>query len=259
MSAARRKGKWIGGFPVLGYDVPAGGGRLIVNDREAARVREIFKLYAKHRSLAAVVSELQVRQWTTKSWMTQHGARRVGTVFNKSKLLRLLTNATYAGRVEHKGTIYPGEQAAILEPQLWEEINAELRGARRGPNHVKRTKQDSLLNGLLFCRNCNQPMVPTYTAKGARRYRYYICQVARKQGWSVCPTKSISARVIEESIVKQLRSALRIDGAREPFGVSDADWLAFDEGDPVSLVLAVVKRVSYDGASGAVSLELGTK
>jgi site-specific DNA recombinase len=259
MSAARRKGKWIGGFPVLGYDVPPGGGRLIVNDVEAARVREIFKLYAKHRSLAAVVSELQRRQWKTKSWTTQHGAPRVGTVFNKTKLLRMLTNATYVGRVEHKGTIYPGEQAAILEPELWEEINAELRGARRGRNHVKRTKQEGLLNGLLFCRNCDQPMVPAYTVKGERRYRYYICQVARKQGWSACPTKAIATRVIEGSIVKQLRSALSVDGAREQFGVSDADWLAFDEGDPSNLVRAVVKRVAYDGVSGAVSLELGHK
>jgi site-specific DNA recombinase len=259
MSAARRKGKWIGGFPVLGYDVPPGGGRLIVNDAEASRVREIFKLYAKHRSLAAVVSELQVRQWTTKSWMTQHGARRVGTVFNKSKLLRLLTNATYAGRVEHKGTIYPGEQAAILEPQLWEEINAELRGARRGPNHVKRTKQEGLLNGLLFCRNCGQPMVPTYTAKGDRRYRYYICQVARKKGWSACPTKSIAARVIEESIVMQLRSALSVDATRDQLRVSDADWLTFHDGDPGNLVRSFVKRVAYDGVSGAVSLELNDK
>jgi len=97
--------------------VPPGGGRLIVNDGEAGRVGEIFKLYAKHRSLASVVSFLQRRQWTTKSWMTQHGARLVGTVFNKPKLLRLLTNATYVGRVEHKGTIYPGEQAAIHEPE----------------------------------------------------------------------------------------------------------------------------------------------
>jgi site-specific DNA recombinase len=232
---------------------------LIVNDVEAARVREIFKLYAKHRSLAAVVSELQRRQWKTKSWTTQHGAPRVGTVFNKTKLLRMLTNATYVGRVEHKGTIYPGEQAAILEPELWEEINAELRGARRGRNHVKRTKQEGLLNGLLFCRNCDQPMVPAYTVKGERRYRYYICQVARKQGWSACPTKAIAARVIEGSIVKQLRSALSVDGAREQFGVSDADWLAFDEGDPSNLVRAVVKRVAYDGVSGAVSLELGHK
>ena len=27
MSAARRKGKWVGGLPVLGYDLDPGGGR----------------------------------------------------------------------------------------------------------------------------------------------------------------------------------------------------------------------------------------
>src|SRR5580700_2784797 len=32
MSAARRKGKWVGGCPVLGYDVDEGGGRLVVNE-----------------------------------------------------------------------------------------------------------------------------------------------------------------------------------------------------------------------------------
>lgn len=35
MSAARRKGKWVGGCPVLGYDVAPGGGRLVVNEPEA--------------------------------------------------------------------------------------------------------------------------------------------------------------------------------------------------------------------------------
>lgn len=35
MSAARRKGKWVGGIPVLGYDVAPGGGRLIINEDEA--------------------------------------------------------------------------------------------------------------------------------------------------------------------------------------------------------------------------------
>jgi site-specific DNA recombinase len=259
MSAARRKGKWTGGIPVLGYDVPPGGGRLIVNDEEAVRVREIFKLYAKHRSLATVIAELQRRAWNTKSWTTKYGAERVGTVFNKPKLLRLLTNATYVGKVEHKGTIYAGEQTAILEVELWEEINAELRGGHRGPNHVKRTAQTGLLNGLLFCRNCNQPMVPTYTSKGDRRHRYYICQVARRKGWQACPTKSIAARAIEESVVTQLRSALSIDGARDQLRVSDVEWLAFNEGDPGNLVRAIVQRVVYDGANGAVSLELESK
>jgi len=32
MSAARRKGKWVGGVPVLGYDVGPHGGKLLVNE-----------------------------------------------------------------------------------------------------------------------------------------------------------------------------------------------------------------------------------
>src|SRR6476646_6125761 len=51
MSAARRKGKWVGGMPLLGYDVDPGGGRLVVNEKEARGVREIFGLYQTHRSL----------------------------------------------------------------------------------------------------------------------------------------------------------------------------------------------------------------
>ena len=46
LSAARRKGKWIGGRPVLGYDVAPEGGRLVVNAAEAERVQEIFALCA---------------------------------------------------------------------------------------------------------------------------------------------------------------------------------------------------------------------
>lgn len=257
MSAARRKGKWVGGMPVLGYDVDPRGGRLIVNDGEAKRVRAIFGLYAKHRSIPTMVAELQRRRWTTKSWTTKHGSRHAGSMFDKPALLRLLTNAIYTGRVEHKGTIYPGEQPAIVEPVLWEEINAELRAARRGRSKVVRTRQQALLNGILFCRNCNRPMVPTYTSKGARRYRYYVCHVAQERGWDACPTKSIAARLIEESVVTQLRTALEVDGTRDQLRVSGADWLAFNEGDADELVKAVVQRVAYDGATGAVSIELG--
>ena len=67
MGAARRKGKWVGGTPLLGYDVAPAGGSLVVNPSEALRVREIFELYRSHRSLAAVVAELSQRGWTTKS------------------------------------------------------------------------------------------------------------------------------------------------------------------------------------------------
>src|SRR6266478_6392050 len=66
MSAARRKGKWVGGIPVLGYDVALGGGKLMVNMDEASRVQAIFALYLQHRSLDVVLAEMRARQWTTK-------------------------------------------------------------------------------------------------------------------------------------------------------------------------------------------------
>jgi site-specific DNA recombinase len=67
MSAARRKGKWVGGIPVLGYDVGSGGGRLAVNDDEAHRVRAIFELYLEHRSLISVVREINRRGCSAES------------------------------------------------------------------------------------------------------------------------------------------------------------------------------------------------
>src|SRR5580700_1606080 len=119
MSAARRKGKWVGGTPVLGYDVDPGGGRLVVNEKESRRVREIFELYRNHQSFSVVVAELERRNWRTKSWTSNGGVKHLGRPFTKASLRRLLINAIYAGKVEHKGTIYAGEHAAIVEPTVW--------------------------------------------------------------------------------------------------------------------------------------------
>jgi hypothetical protein len=47
---------------VLGYDIDSGGGRLVINEKEAVRVRGIFELYRSSRSLSAVVTELSRRR-----------------------------------------------------------------------------------------------------------------------------------------------------------------------------------------------------
>jgi len=44
IAAARRKGKWSGGMPLLGYDVDPHGSKLLVNDDEAIGVRAILVL-----------------------------------------------------------------------------------------------------------------------------------------------------------------------------------------------------------------------
>jgi site-specific DNA recombinase len=255
MSAARRKGKWVGGVPVLGYDVVAGGGRLVVNDKESRRVRDIFALFVQHYSLAVVVAELVRRRWKTKSWTSQSGSVHAGRDFAKVSLRRLLTNPIYAGKVEHRGTIYPGEQPSIIEPSVWQEVNTELRRGRRVGTAAIRVPQNALLAGLLICKSCQRPMIPTYTAKPGRRYRYYVCKSARQNGWNSCPTKSVQARMIEDAVLDQLRTTLRDSGTREQLNVPEALWQSFEQ-DHGLLVRALVKEVSYDGTTGAVSLNL---
>ena len=73
IAATRRKGKWSGGWPQLGYDVDPRSTRLVVNEDEAARVRAIFALYLQHESLLPVVQELERRGWTNKRWKTRGG------------------------------------------------------------------------------------------------------------------------------------------------------------------------------------------
>ena len=256
MSAARRKGKWIGGTPVLGYDVGPAGGRLLVNEKESKRVQAIFALFGQFPTLSTVVAELARRGWKTKSWTSQNGTAHAGRAFAKASLQRLLTNAVYAGQVEHRGVMYPGEHDSIVELSVWQEVNAVLRAERRAKRDAARAPQNALLAGLLFCKACKGPMIPTYTAKPGRRYRYYVCRTARQNGWTSCPTKSVPARMLEDAVLHQLKTALQTTEAREQLNVWEADCQDFEQRHG-ELVRALVKEVRYDGTTGAVSLELG--
>src|SRR4051812_10325703 len=131
MAAARRKGKWVGGTPVLGYDLAAGGGKLVINPKEARRVQEIFALYLQHPSLDEVLDEMEVRHWTTKGWKTRDGKERQGRPFTKAVLQRLLRNVLYLGQVSYGGEVYAGEQEAIVERSIWERAQARLGKAQK--------------------------------------------------------------------------------------------------------------------------------
>jgi len=211
IAAARRKGKWAGGKPVLGYDLlssPAGG-KLVVNDDEAAQVRGIFESYLKHESLIPTVQDLAKRGCTTKRWQTKAGAAKGGRPLDKSLLYNLLTNVVYLGKVRHHKEVFPGEHTAIVDEAIWQRVQAILqRNGKDGGNGgaMVRNKHGAMLKGLLRCGSCNCAMCHTYTAKGTKRYRYYVCHKAQKRGWQSCPTKSVPAGEIERFVVEQIKS-----------------------------------------------------
>jgi len=209
IAATRRKGKWSGGMPILGYNVENNGhgGRLVVNDDEAVRVRTIFELYLDNQSLIETTKRLDERGWTTKRWVTKKGLERGGKPFNKNSLFKLLTNRLYIGKVTYKDEVYDGEHQAIVDEEIFDRAQRLLkRNGRTGGKHV-RNRFGALLKGLVRCVPCDCGMVPTHTTKnGNKRYRYYVCQNAQKRGWHTCPSPSVPAPELERFVVEQIKA-----------------------------------------------------
>src|SRR5882762_8546108 len=141
MAAARRKGKWVGGIPVLGYDVAPGGGKLVVNHEEARHVRAIFALYLELQSVDKLLVELQKRRWLNKQRKRRVGHPDAGRLFTKAGLERLLANVVYIGQVRFQGENYAGEQADIIEQVVWRHVQELL--AQEGVGHSRRRRARS--------------------------------------------------------------------------------------------------------------------
>ncbi|MCO6458904.1 MAG: recombinase family protein [Pirellulaceae bacterium] len=203
IAASRRKGKWSGGMPILGYTV--NDTKLVVDKVETQRVQQIFELYLEYQSLLATVTELNRRGWTTKRWTTKKGMQRGGKLFTKNSLYSLLTNITYIGKIKYKDEVHAGEHEAIVSDKLFRQAQTLLQRNGHTGGRAVRNKHGALLRGLLRCSPCGCAMSHTYTSKGNRRYRYYVCGTAQQRGWSECPSPSVPAGEIERFVVEQIK------------------------------------------------------
>src|SRR5256886_9025032 len=206
IAATRRKGKWAGGRPILGYDVDAKGGKLLLNEEEAVQVRTIFGLYLELGGLLPVVEELARRGWTNKRWTNRQGREAGGEPFTRTGLYRLLTNVAYTGKVRYKSEVHPGEHPPIVDVELFQRVQALLRQNKVSGGAEVRNAFGFVLKGLLRCVPCGCAMTPTHTSRnGSKRYRYYVCSKATKHGRKTCPSPSVSAADIENFVVERIR------------------------------------------------------
>jgi len=143
MRAARRKGKWLGGQPILGYDVDPERGGLQINAGEAQRVRWIFQWVAEGKSAKAVLGLFRARGWTTKQWISRSGRQHPGRALEESDLARLVQNVTYLGKLRDAEQVYNGEHAGIVDAELWERANAAVKRWRTFAREERRNRSDN--------------------------------------------------------------------------------------------------------------------
>jgi site-specific DNA recombinase len=206
MAAARKKGRYVGGCPIVGYDVDKENRRLVINPEEAKFVREVFDLFIRERSPLAVANIINEQGHFTKKHKKKSGDYMGGKSFQRTDVAFLVKNIIYSGRVRYMGQIYQGQHEAIISEDTFDkaqEIIASNTNVRYGKPDAQLV---ALLRHLLRCKHCNKSMTPSFTNKSAKkRYRYYVCLAAQKRGFKTCPTRSVNAESIETAVVDCLK------------------------------------------------------
>jgi site-specific DNA recombinase len=208
-------------------------------------VRVIFDLYLEYRSLRPVVEDLGWRGWCTKQSVTRHGQVRGGRAFTKNSLYQLLTNVTYIGQVRYKHEVHPGEQPAVVEQAVWQDVQTLLAANGQARAERRRTRSRAMLQGLLHCKPCGCAMTPAQVTRSRRRYRYYTCSAAQRKGWHTCPSKSVPALALERYVLEQIA----------PHAQHIA-WPSLAPAEQAERLRQVVTRIDYDGTNGQVAISL---
>jgi len=171
IAASKQKGMWMGGIPPLGYRVH--DRKLVIVEGEAELVRDIFCGYAALGSVRLLKDEFEARGIKSKSWTSASGRRIGAKPFSRGALYLILQNRLYRGEIVHKGQSHPGEHPPIIDQPLWDAVQAQLAANTADRNSGTRTRQPSLLAGMLFDGDGNR-MTPTHATKEGKRYRYYV-------------------------------------------------------------------------------------
>ncbi|HEX7408006.1 MAG TPA: recombinase family protein, partial [Candidatus Binatia bacterium] len=203
IAASKKKGMWMGGTVPLGYDVKER--KLIVNDAEARAVVDIYQRYLKLRSVRALGEELAAAGIKSKRRVRPDGTKYGHQQFSHGALYLMLQNRTYRGEATHKGNSYPGEHSAIVDKPLWDAVQAALADNRVARATGARTKQPSLLTGMVFD-EAGERLTPTWSVKKGTRYRYYVStSLVTGAARSGSNRRRIPAGNLETVVINRLR------------------------------------------------------
>jgi site-specific DNA recombinase len=205
IGASKRKGLWVGGMAPLGYETKER--KIGVVEEEAERVRTIFRSYLEFGSLNRLMAALRERGIVTKVRCLKTGRTIGGIPFTRGPLAHLLRNRFYIGEVVFKGEVFPGEQPAILDRDLFDAVQAKLNDQR---NHrtTARAKSESLLIGRIYDDRGNR-MSPSHARKLGVRYRYYVSSpLLHGQAGRAGSVRRVPAAEVEALLARAVRAHL---------------------------------------------------
>lgn len=227
--AQAMRGERTNGTVPYGYiPSPDDKNQLIVDERYAHIIRDLFRLYAEGTGMMDIVRYFKEHQYpnpTAVRKMRSDPDFDINSldepyVWNKRTIGKILSNPVYLGhtythkvyKVSYKNrkfASYPPEQQfeflnthePLIDIGTWETV--QRRKADRPK--VDRFNEVDSFSGLLFCGDCGTRM-SVHRDKNHSRV-FYTCEGynSRREKSNQCTTHSISKKIIEEVVLEDLR------------------------------------------------------
>jgi len=199
----------------------------------------------------------------TKITVSRKGTSRGGVLFSRGALFHLLKSRTYLGEMPHKEVSYPGVHPAIIDPEIFDAVQAMLTanaGVRR--ERLASGSGRSPLKGVLF--DADGVVMSPVAARNrhGQTYRYYVS--ANLQQGAAIPAnddviRRISAAPLEAMIGERLGRlcpavpafpngiVTRVEAMPTNLVVTlKADHLPHYQSDPIAAIAELRRRLTAD-------------
>ena len=170
------------GYRIYGYSTDPATRRYVVNEAEAADVREVFSRRVSGESINSIAAHMAEKGCVTST----------GRPVDFNWVKRVLTRKAYTGVYSWGGIEVPGGMPEIIDEITFQAAQKVISGrTRKQPGW-----EPYRLTGKLYCGFCGLPM-HGYAGRGknGRRYRYYGCKEV-----GGCGRPGTRADILEDAI-----------------------------------------------------------
>lgn len=200
MTQKAKEGKWTVSVPPFGYDKDANDGDyLVINEKEATIVKEIFEYYTSGKyGVGKIAKMLNLRGIKTKSLHN----------WNTNTVRYVLTNPIYVGTMRYNYRVNTEQYfeikntcPVIIKQELFDEANSML--SSRSKKHPRKATSPYIFTSVLKCARCGGSMAGKQASGRNRSVSYnYYCVNHR---YGTCDLPLIAQNYLEIQFMKEIR------------------------------------------------------
>jgi site-specific DNA recombinase len=149
----KQHGKRVAGRVPFGYIADPVTKALIAHPEQAKVVRDFFELASQGSRPSELATMANLNEWKDQKGVTGKWAAR--------RIIKLLTNPVYVGKIHNSSSTLPGEHGAIVRQEVFDAVAIQLRSRQTRTiktNEKGSSVRKSHLVGILICGQCNRLM-----------------------------------------------------------------------------------------------------